>query len=323
MALQVVRDAKVIEQEWSRWLDLKEDPSPFCQPQVLAGLNHLFGWENVLLQVNNELSAWCSLRKRGPLADLVVPPLTQFTPILARPELKNGDVEEIVSTLMLPHAELPYSRFFSLPPSFGSAFPGHPDRRVQQVTKKTFHVACAPLEEALSSWSSSHRRTFRHENERFQFHVDEGNPIEIAQLTDAAYRRGGSRLAVEPKRLHPFVQQLTDDGLVRTVHVTDTSGDLKAGIILLVNKEKAWYWVAGSHRGPAMTVLLAHTLAFLHEQGIKTLDMVGANTPAIAEFKRRFGGIGVDYLHVSRRSLVVELAEKAGSRLRSKGGKGS
>ena len=74
MALQVVRDAKVIEQEWSRWLDLEEDPSPFCQPQVLAGLNHLFGWENVLLQVNNELSAWCSLRKSGPLADLVVPP---------------------------------------------------------------------------------------------------------------------------------------------------------------------------------------------------------------------------------------------------------
>jgi len=64
----------------------------------------------------------------------------------------------------------------------------------------------------------------------------------------------------------------------------------------------AWYWVAGSKRGPAMTVLLTRSLEFLREQGITTLDFMGANTDGITEFKRRFGGRLVEYTHYTKQN---------------------
>lgn len=325
MALHVVRDPGAIEQEWNLRLESQADASPFCHPSFIRGLNALFGWDDVLLKVDDEVAAWCTLRKRGPLVDLVVPPLTQFTPILARTDGSAEQLRKSIASLMTAHSGLPYSRLFSIPPSFGTTasvlpLPGSLPPRVQLDIKKTFHVPCSPLEEALSSWSSSHRRTFRHEHERFQFHVDVESAVEIAELTDAAYRRAGSRLAVSPPKLQGFVERLVTDGLAVAVCVRDHSSDLQAGIILLQSREMAWYWIAGSHRGPAMTVLLGRTLDYLHKQGIKSLDFVGANTPAIAEFKRRFGGAEVAYGHLSRRSVAVYLAEKAAKRRRASRG---
>ena len=55
-----------------------------------------------------------------------------------------------------------------------------------------------------------------------------------------------------------------------------------------------------------MTVLLGHVLARLREEGVAYFDFVGANTPSIAEFKRRFGSELVSYFrarHTARPEL--------------------
>ncbi len=62
-----------------------------------------------------------------------------------------------------------------------------------------------------------------------------------------------------------------------------------AGIVVLHDGETACYWIAGSKPGPAMTVLLGHVLEELKSSGLRSFDFIGANTPSIAEFKRRFG----------------------------------
>ena len=64
--------------------------------------------------------------------------------------------------------------------------------------------------------------------------------------------------------------------------------------------QTAHYWIAGSPPGPAMTVLLGHTLPRLRDAGLQRFDFVGANTPSIAEFKRHFGPTLTPYFHLEK-----------------------
>jgi hypothetical protein len=49
-----------------------------------------------------------------------------------------------------------------------------------------------------------------------------------------------------------------------------------------------------------MTVLLAEALPRLRADGLAAFDFVGANTPSIAEFKRRLGPALVPYFRIER-----------------------
>jgi hypothetical protein len=82
--------------------------------------------------------------------------------------------------------------------------------------------------------------------------------------------------------------------------VQKNSGKTEAGIVTLSEGDTAYYWLAGSRPGPSMTVLLGKLCERLYEEGFSTLDLVGANTPSIAEFKRRFGSTLVPYHHAER-----------------------
>jgi hypothetical protein len=77
-----------------------------------------------------------------------------------------------------------------------------------------------------------------------------------------------------------------------------TDDQLAAGMIVLHRGTTAWYWVTASVPGPAMTVLVAAVAADLADRGIRTFDLMGANTPSIAEFKRRLGAERVAYAHI-------------------------
>jgi hypothetical protein len=72
----------------------------------------------------------------------------------------------------------------------------------------------------------------------------------------------------------------------------------EAALVVAHDGQTAFYWIAGSDPGPAMTVLLAYTLPQLRHDGITTFDFMGANVPSIAEFKRRFGPALQIYHHV-------------------------
>ena len=70
----------------------------------------------------------------------------------------------------------------------------------------------------------------------------------------------------------------------------------EAGLIVLHDANSAYYWIAGSKPGPAMTVLIGNVLTELKQAKFNTFDFVGANTPSIAEFKRRFGPVLTPYI---------------------------
>ena len=93
---------------------------------------------------------------------------------------------------------------------------------------------------------------------------------------------------------------------VFAAHRRDT-GAFEGGLIVLVDGSSAYYWIAGSIPGAAMTVVTGQMLFRLRSEGISTVDFVGANTPSIAAFKRRFGPTLVEYPRlVASRSRIFE-----------------
>ena len=89
----------------------------------------------------------------------------------------------------------------------------------------------------------------------------------------------------------------------------------EAGLAALTDGRTAHYWLAGSVPGAAMTVLLAEAFTRLAEEGVTTFDFAGANTPSIAEFKRKFGSTLVPY---ARARCVSHPALRLADRLRSR-----
>ena len=75
---------------------------------------------------------------------------------------------------------------------------------------------------------------------------------------------------------------------------------LEAAFALLCDDRSASYWVTGSSPGPAMTVLLGSVFPLLEAQGLESFDWIGANTPSIAEFKRRFGAMLTPYFRIEK-----------------------
>ena len=140
-----------------------------------------------------------------------------------------------------------------------------------------------------AAWSAGTRRTFNKFQNVCQFREDSDAASQIIQCCKQSYSRHGRKLPAPEDRLTQTVERLQEQGMVRLFTVR-RAGRLEAGLAVLHDGQTAHYWIAGSTPGPAMTVLVGRTLEELDASGITTFDFVGANTPSIAEFKRRFGG---------------------------------
>ena len=123
----------------------------------------------------------------------------------------------------------------------------------------------------------------------------------IVQLCAESYRRHGRRLPADTAGLLRLVDALHAEGQVRLFTATPHNADTpEGGLAVLHDGHTAHYWIAGSAPGPAMTVLLGHTLPRLRDDGIEEFDFVGANTPSIAEFKRHFGPVLTPYFYLEK-----------------------
>jgi len=307
--LRVISDPEEAERLWMDLYALQPDPSPFYEWDFSESIAELFGWKCLTVQVEEVLLAKLVVRKRSFFSDVVVPPLTQFTPILLAPSADNEARQAALKCLFEDHAALPFSRYFSFAPHLSSILEGVGSNWCH-MAKDTYVLPTANTEEAIAKWSSSTRRNFRNATDKYEFTSEAVSSKHVVEMTETAYERAGMKLSLPSHVVGTFAEALVERGLGRIVGLTSKeTGELEAGIVLIESKEMAWYWLAGSERGEAMTVLMAHTQEFLHQRGIAALDLVGANTPSIAEFKRRFGGALVSYTHVVRQSRSLKMAK--------------
>lgn len=266
-------------------------------------------------------------RTRGPLRELFLPLFTPFSG-LALADLSEASAHAGTDSLGALGAALEtrYQRVrLHLPPTLSDPRPLQ--WRGWQVSPLfTYQIPVAADWEA--GMSSASRRLLRKESDRFECRTDPASVPEIVSLLLASYDRQDRYLSVDPNRLMEAIRTLMrpqTEGIhasrrcfAECVVARDDSGAAAAGIALLHAPAASYYWVAGSAPGPAMTVLLGFVLQVLAERGVPLLDMVGANTPTIAEFKRRLGARLVPYHAATWESGPIARGLGALQRLRNR-----
>ncbi|MFB3132352.1 MAG: GNAT family N-acetyltransferase [Rhodothermales bacterium] len=240
-------------------------------------------------------------RQRGPYREVVVPPFTQYAALVLRQPPAEAEVHARRSAfealLAVLEARFAVLRFFiALTDVRPASWRGW---RVTPVY--TYLLPLLDEDDLPGRWSRATRRTFRKHGEAYRVEEHTADASAIVALCAESYGRHDRHLPADAARLLRLVDLLRAEGQVRLFTATSHEGDTpEGGLAVLHDGRTAHYWMAGSVPGPAMTVLLGHTLPRLRDDGIQQFDFVGANTPSIAEFKRHFGPVLTPYFYLEK-----------------------
>ncbi len=258
--------------------------SPFAHPEVLLGLARLFDRRVEIVEVDAEGgSAAVALlaRRAGPWRWASHPPLLPTSPLIVPDTSVPVLPERLLEALARRYARVD----LHLPPGWTDVRPAlwrgwraHPLYTYEIDLEQT----------SLTHWSENPRRLFRKAATNYRLIEDARLAPVAARLVATGYRRHHRPPPASAERLAALIQTLAETGPVRLFGVQHATGETEATVVLMVAPPRVWYWLAGSVPGPAMTVLLGHLWSQLREEGFRWFDFVGANTPSIAEFKRRF-----------------------------------
>ena len=293
---------------------------PFLHPAFQEGLERLVPWDRVVIVDKGQPVMSGFVRSRGPVKDLVLPPFQPFSALA--PDCGGKEIAESLRAA----DGLPKNWLVSFGPAEVDAGDTSLLAGYSAQKRSTYLLRTAPVDSAISAWSAGPRRQFRNATDNYRFwcsHDSSGQATAEAkqldevihasvQLAEQAYARHKRMLPLPARGLARWASDLVYAEIARVYGLFDVdSGNVVAAIVALHDRRTAWYWIAGSEPGPGMTVLMAHVQSDLHQAGIEVLDLMGANTPGIAEFKRRFGGEHATYMHLMHRTLAGRTAEWA------------
>ena len=291
---------------WNVLADTCSQASPFAHLAFAEAVREHLGIGYRLIAVpdaDNNIRAGVMAFERQVLMQrrAVTPPFTPFTSVL----FAAGPSEHEITSGISAYEPL----LDALEERYGYAdlrlHPSLTDVRAiswRGWNVQPFYTYCLNLgdeSEVLERWSAGARRTFLRDRPLYEV-VEHPNGIEeIVELCLGSYRRHGRDLPLEPERLAGLAAHLQTRGRARAFTAYPVAGgEAEAGVVILHDRTTAYYWIAGSRPGSAMTVLLGNVLPRLHRLGLRRFDFMGANTPGIAEFKRRFGPSLVSYYRI-------------------------
>ena len=283
---------------WERLLAASPQATAYSHPAFGSAIEEALGLPVWLAAVWEEdrLRAGVLLfeKRRGPFRAAALPPLVPLvTPLLDAP-LRETDVHHRRSSLdallgLLPEAF--HQTTLVLHPSLADARPllwaGW-----DAEPAYTYRLGLRDQDPVTKGWSDTPKHTLKKEGHEFE--ITEGEVEPAVALVERSHERQEHALGVGAGALGALARSLEEAGLLR-VFVARRGGTAEAGLLVLTDGRTAHYWIAGSVPGPAMTVLTGRVLERMRDDGVAYFDFVGANTPSIAEFKRKFGGTLVPY----------------------------
>lgn len=312
----VVWDLDVARERWNDLNAVNIASSPFTEFTFAERLADIFGWTLVPVFWGEVLGVCFVVRSRAWTKDVVVPPFAPFSCIALSESVPVLDRVPLLHRLFEDIPSIPFSRVYSFDPRL--CLSGISPTGYRLAEKQTYVVQTAPLNEAITSFSEGTKRHFNRSKDDYSFQIDHLSLSNLCELVSDGYQHHGQSAPLQHMQLEKLATEMAELPFARKMGLFSVeTGELHAGMVLLCSREKAWYWLVGSKRGPAMTVLLANTIQYLHEQSISSFDLMGANTGGITEFKRRFGGELVPYSHWIRTDGSNRLLSKMGLLLRS------
>lgn len=298
-------DTAATDEAWRALWEQSPQRSPFSTLAYNRALAAVLDLDLHLIGIQDDAQTWQAaallpVRQRGPFHQVLPTPFTPFSAVLCAAPPDEAAVHQGRSAWQALSAALAgryHHVSLLLPPAFDDVRPlTWQDWSVSPLY--TYLLDLQHHSDAQHHWSASTRRLFRKEGARFTVQEAPDAVDAVVALCDFAYERHDRSLLLAPERLVHLAQRLQQVGLVRTFVARSTSTNaIDAGVCILHDGHTAAYWIAGSKPGAAMTVLLGEMLPRLRADGLHTFDFVGANTPSIAEFKRRFGAVLTPYYH--------------------------
>ncbi len=237
-------------------------------------------------------------KRRGPWREAMPPPFTPFSAALLRALPDASDVHARTTPLesLLAELETGYDRVhMHLSPEYADVRPA----QWRGWTVRPLYTYRLRAADGPETWSKGAARTFRTGQDAYDLLEGDETGQDAVRLAAASYARQRRNMPLGSDALATLVQRAERLGLASSFAVRHRdSGAIHAAVVALRSDRQAYYWVVGSVPGPSMTVLLGKMLPRLHAYGVDAFDLMGANTPGIAEFKRRFGARLTPYYRI-------------------------
>lgn len=265
---------------------------------------------HVVSTPGGDAAACVTVRAIGPFRQVILPPFTPYSAIFSTP----SSAETLAATLEDRFDET----ILHLAP--GDVFLDAATARGWRVAWLETYVMDPAVARDPSTWSQSASRNFRRSVGTHHVALEPDGAGVIASLCAAGYVRSGHRPPLPPDRFDRLADSIVGAGMGRPWICRNGDGVPVAGVVTLETGRSSSYWMAGGLPGDGMTVLLGSLFSRLADEGVRHFDFVGANTPSIAEFKRRFGPQLVRYPVVRHtRSRWIAFARAMRSRVRGGG----
>ncbi len=290
---------------WQALWEISPQRSPFSMPSYVRAAAEAYALAAAFHFVEDgerdEAALVAFWKQKGPYRLGVIPAFMPYSPLLLRRDVKDHEVHDGTSALdyLLRSLEEKYHAvsFFC----FAITDVRAARWRGWDVTPFfTYRISFADYP-GLSAWSKSGaRHVFRkHEQEYLLRAADTLSTL--VDLCAQSYERHARALPGGRAALLRMLRPLHQSGALHVFELVHReSQQVEAAIGILQDGQTACYWLGGSAPGPAMTVLLGKMVLRYQEKGFASFDFVGANTPAIAEFKRKFGPTLTPYYHLER-----------------------
>lgn len=243
---------------------------------------------------------------KGPYRTVTVPPFTAHTSVLLQQQPTEADIhrhrtplDELLKFLDQQYHQLTLLLHPSLQDVRSFAW-----QQWQLEPLYTYHLPLTKPSEQLMSWSSSRRYNFRKKRSSYKICELTETTRPVVKLCEKSYKRSSRALpGGSISQITALADRLLKSGAARAFTATPEKAEAQtptAGVVVLTSDRQSYYWIAGSIPGPAMSVLLGSLFERLYHEGYRKMDLMGANTPSIAEFKRRFGPKLVSYFRARR-----------------------
>lgn len=230
-------------------------------------------------------------KSRGRFRVAAMPPLVPFYSPLLNGELSEATTHQRNTPLdaLLTELERLHQATLQLHPTISDTRPF--SWRSWALTPRYTYVADLSTEDPMAAWSTSARYNARKDVDTFTIEEEEAFATDAINLMIAGYERKGDHLKLGVAAINKAASLVHQSGLAKSFAARDLeSGEIEAAAIIAEDGENAYFWMSGSNRGNALTVLVAHLFEVYKARGFHSFDFVGANVPSIAEFKRTLGG---------------------------------
>lgn len=300
-----------VEERWRALWESSPQRSPFSHLRFVRAIAGAAGLRTGVCFAagsgRDTAGAAVTWRRRGPYREVIVPPFTPYSALLLGRMPSDADVHAR-KTPLDDLFELLEGAFHAvrlhLPPSLSDV------RSAQWRGWSAHPLYTYRLSDAdPGAWSASTARTYRSARDSYSLVQGAEAAGAAVQLAAGSYARHERALPLEEPALRSLVKSLSDAGIATVFGARNVeTEEIDAAVVVARSLSCSYYWIAGSRPGDAMTVLIGMMLPRLFGSGTATFDFVGANTPGIAEFKRRFGADLVPYFrleHYNRIDLKI------------------